>query len=99
MPLFRLTPVPARLLDPLWQSSQAPHELCYVAAANEQKARAAATKHFRMGLETPLSSEPSESPWQSSELTTCSEAAEVMRDIPTGFVYRPGDVLTALHRA
>jgi hypothetical protein len=88
MPVFRLTPVLSRLSDPLWQSSQAPHEECYVAADTEQKARAAAARHFRMGSAMKLNGEVVKTPWQASELTTCAEVSTAMGDMPIGLVYR-----------
>jgi hypothetical protein len=95
MPVFRLTPVLSRLSDPLWQDSQAPHEVCYVAADTEQKARAAAARHFRMG--SALTSKVVDSPWQTPELTRCAEAAGAMGDLPPGFVYRASDFPNARH--
>jgi hypothetical protein len=88
MPVFRLTPVLSRSSDPLWQFSQAPHEECYVAAQTEQKARAAAARHFRMGSAMNLNGEVAKTPWQSSELTKCAAVSETMGDMPVGLVYR-----------
>ena len=88
MPVFRLTPVPSRLSDPLWQNSQVPHEECYVAADTEQKARVAAARHFRMGSAMSLNGEAVKSPWQTPELTKCAEVSTAVGDMPIGLVYR-----------
>jgi hypothetical protein len=88
MPVFRLTPVSSRLSEPLWLNSQAPHEECYVAADTEQKARAAAARHFRMGTARNLHGEVIKSPWLAQELTTCAEVSAEMGDMRIGLVYR-----------
>ena len=95
MPVFRLTPVPSRLSDPLWQNSQPPHEECYVAADTEQKARAAAARHFQMG--STLNGKVVNSPWQTPELTKCAGVAEAMGDLPIGLVYRASNFPNERH--
>ena len=93
MPKFRLTPAPDRLSDPLWQRSQGPHEVCYVWAANEQKAREAAARHFRMSHAPTLTFGIGDNPWQNSELTMCTETIELIENMPIGLVYRDSDML------
>jgi hypothetical protein len=97
MPVFRLTPVPARLSDPLWQASQAPHEECYAAAETEQKARAAAARHFRMDSAISATGKIVNSPWQTSELTKCAGVAEAIGNMPIGLVYRASNFPYARH--
>jgi hypothetical protein len=95
MPVFRLTPVPSRLSEPLWLNSQAPHEECYVAADTEQKARAAAARHFRMGTAMNLRGEVVKSPWQAQELTRCAVVSEATGDMPIDLVYRASNFPSA----
>ena len=93
MPKFKLTPVPDHLSDPLWQGSQGPHEVCYVSAANEQKAREAAARHFWMWPATTLTFGARDNPWQTSELTMCTETIELIENMPIGLVYRHSEML------
>jgi hypothetical protein len=88
MPVFRLTPVSSRLSEPLWLNSQAPHEECYVAADTEQKARAAAARHFRMDTARNLHGEVIKSPWEAQELARCAVVSQATGDMPIGLVYR-----------
>ena len=97
MPVFRLTPVPSRLSEPLWLNSQAPHEECYVAADTEQKARAAAARHFRMDSAISATGKAATSPWQTPELTKCAEVAEAIGNMPIGLVYRASNFPYARH--
>jgi len=87
VPKFKLTPALDRLSDPLWQRSQPPHEACYVVAANEQKAREAAARHFEM-----IYLATGNNPWQLPEFTECIEVADFDGNMPTGLIYRESEI-------
>ncbi len=87
MPIFHLTPVPAKMADPAWQTSRLRGE-CWVNGADEAEARELASGHCQDAART-VPGEPSpHSAWRDPELVeaTPMESGPQNMTIPNGVV-------------
>lgn len=88
MELFRLRPVPERLDHPDWAASVYRGE-CFVLAATERDARAAAAAAFVIATEVKPGVEPPLQPWRQRELVAVTVMEGLGDEPPPGVVMVP----------
>ncbi len=92
MPIFRLTPTPARLDDPAWADIPVRSE-CWVNAADEDEARGMASARFQNAKATVPGHPAAPSAWRSAELVSASVEAQG----PDGLEVPYGTVVAGPH--
>jgi hypothetical protein len=76
MPLFRLTPIPDRLVDPAWRNSTR-HDSVETQAVDEQTARTQVSHACQAWVESRSASRVFwVSPWEDPHLVTCVQMEE-----------------------